>query len=237
MLTGSGNQPRISIRTEEKPLSSCSVVKPSSTMALPTLFGVSSKFADGSRITLTENMPAIEQAVGQVRMRIEAQLSMGLPNTPMADASIRVVSGNFITAQPHGIHNGIDFCQTGNVRNVDAATIKQQLENNNVTLISPIGYSPTGEVFNLRAEDVATETAIALNADKLIFVMESNGVTDKNGGLQQQLDLPQAENWLKHHDAKDKTDIDTQTHLNNAAHACRGGVQRHPSMTSAASWN
>jgi len=188
--------------------------------------GVSSKFADGLRITLNENMPAIEQAIGQVRMRIEAQLSMGLPNTPMADASVRVISGNFITAQPHGIHNGIDFCQTGNVRNVDADSIKQQLENNNVTLISPIGYSPTGEVFNLRAEDVATETAIALNADKLIFIMENNGVTDKSGGLLQQLDLPRAENWLKNHSSNNSTGIDTQTHLNNAAHACRGGVQR-----------
>ncbi|PCJ83848.1 MAG: amino-acid N-acetyltransferase [Thiotrichaceae bacterium] len=188
--------------------------------------GISSKFADGLRITLNENMPAIEQAVGQVRLRIEAQLSMGLPNTPMADASIRVISGNFITARPHGIHHGTDFCQTGNVRNVDANTIKQQLANNNVTLISPIGYSPTGEVFNLRAEDIATETAIALNADKLIFVMENNGVTDKTGGLLQQLDLPHAENWQKNHGTNTDTDLDTQTHLSNAAHACRGGVQR-----------
>jgi amino-acid N-acetyltransferase len=159
-------------------------------------------------------------------MRIEAQLSMGLPNTPMADAAVRVVSGNFITAQPYGIHNGIDYGQTGNVRNVDTDAINQHLANNNVTLISPIGYSPTGEVFNLRAEDVATETAIALNADKLIFVMENNGVIDKNYNLLQQLDLPRAENWLKNHGTNHDSDNDTQTHLNNAAHACRGGDQR-----------
>lgn len=188
---------------------------------------INSKFSDGMRITLNEHMPAVEQAVGQVRMRIEAQLSMGLPNTPMAGASVRVVSGNFITAQPFGIHNGIDFCQTGNVRNVDTAAINQQLANNNVVLISPIGYSPSGEVFNLRAEDVATETAIALNADKLIFVMENNGVTDKNGNLLQQLDLPHAENWLKNHSTKNDTNNgETQAHLYNAANACRGGVHR-----------
>jgi len=193
--------------------------------------GIHSKFADGMRITLSEHMPAVEQAVGQTRLHIEAQLSMGLPNTPMAGASVRVVSGNFITAQPFGIHNGIDFCQTGNVRNVDAEAINQQLANNNMVLISPIGYSPTGEVFNLRAEDVATETAIALKADKLIFVMENNGVTDKDGSLLQQLDLPHAENWLKNH-RDNTTDIDydssdeTQTHLNNATNACRGGVHR-----------
>ena len=189
---------------------------------------IKSEFADNLRITLHENMPAVEQAVGQVRMSIEAKLSMGLPNTPMAGASIRTVSGNFITAQPYGIRNGIDYCQTGNVRNVDAGAIKQHLKKHNVVLVSPIGYSPSGEIFNLRAEDVATEVAIALDADKLIFVMENNGVTDKNGKLLQQLNLPQAESWLKkHNDKKDlEKNRDTQIHLNNAAHACRGGVKR-----------
>ncbi len=197
--------------------------------------GIHSEFADGMRVTLSEHMRGVEQAVGQTRLRIEAQLSMGLPNTPMAGASVRVVSGNFITAQPYGIHNGVDFCQTGNVRNVDAEAINQQLANNNVVLISPIGYSPTSEVFNLRAEDVATKTAIALKADKLIFIMENNGVTDKYGSLLQQLDLLHAENWLANHadiaaDNNYNSTVDspyeTQTHLNNAANACRGGVHR-----------
>jgi len=189
---------------------------------------IKSEFADNMRITLHENMPAVEQAVGQVRMSIEAKLSMGLPNTPMAGAAIRVVSGNFITAQPYGIRNGVDYCQTGNVRNVDADAIKQHLKKHNVVLVSPIGYSPSGEIFNLRAEDVATEVAIALDADKLIFVMENNGVTDKNGKLLQQLNLSQAESWLKKHNDKNDQDKnrDTQIHLNNAAHACRDGVKR-----------
>ena len=189
---------------------------------------IKSEFADGMRITLHEHMPTVEQAVGQVRTRIEAQLSMGLPNTPMSGASVRVVSGNFITAQPHGIRNGIDYGQTGNVRSVDADTIDQHLSNNNMILLSPVGYSPTGETFNLRAEDIATETAIALNADKLIFVMESDDVTDKNGNLLQQLNLPQAENWLKNHKPDDNASKQhgTQLHLKNAAHACRGGVRR-----------
>ena len=189
---------------------------------------ITSEFVDHMRITLSGHMSAVEQAVGQVRMSIEAQLSMGLPSTPMAGASVRVVSGNFITAQPYGIRNGVDFCQTGNVRNIDADAIKQQLKNHNMVLISPIGYSPTGEIFNCRAEDVATETAIALSADKLIFVMENNGVTDKSGNLLQQLNLPQAETWLKNHrPARDfANDSETQSHLNNAAQACRGGVSR-----------
>ena len=188
--------------------------------------GFDSKFSDELRITPSENMPGVEQAVGQVRMAIEAQLSMGLPNTPMSGAAIRVVSGNFITAQPYGIRDGVDFGQTGNVRNVDAEAISSQLEQNNVVLISPIGYSPTGETFNLRAEDVATETAIALQADKLIFIMENNGVTDKDDHLLQQLNLAQAEQWQKKHGEHCDNDNQTQSHLNNAARACHNGVTR-----------
>lgn len=189
---------------------------------------IESSFSDNLRITHSEHMPAIVQAVGQIRMSIEAQLSMGLPNTPMAGASVSVVAGNFVTAQPYGVHNGVDFCQTGNVRNIDTNNINHQLENNNVVLISPVGYSPTGEIFNLRAEDVATEVAIALHADKLIFVMENNGVNDAEGNLLQQLKLPQAEHWLNNHsrDKTQKENIETQSHLSNAAHACRSGVGR-----------
>ncbi|MGB5276502.1 MAG: amino-acid N-acetyltransferase [Gammaproteobacteria bacterium] len=195
------------------------------------VLNIRSEFFDGLRITTPEAMPGVEQAAGQVRMIIESTLSMGLPNTPMADASVSVVSGNFVTAQPYGIREGVDYCQTGNVRKVDADAIKAQLDQGNMVLASPIGYSPTGEVFNLRAEDVATDIAIALHADKLIFVMETIGVIDGDGNALQQLNLPQAEQWFKHH-AKGNAKLteqdarDTQSHLENAAHACRGGVRR-----------
>jgi len=188
--------------------------------------GLESKFTQDLRVTTSEAMVGVEQAVGQVRMNIEAKLSMGLPNTPMSGAALQTVSGNFVTARPYGIRSGVDFCQTGNVRNIDADAINNQLAQNNVVLISPIGYSPTGEIFNLRAEDVATETAIALKADKLIFIMESDSVHDKDGQLIQQLNLPQAEQWQKNHGVDNPDDTTAQSHLNNAARACRGGVSR-----------
>jgi amino-acid N-acetyltransferase len=191
--------------------------------------GRKSSFQADLRITTAEDIAAVEQAVGQVRMRIEAQLSMGLPNTPMSGAAIRVVSGNFVTAQPYGVRDGVDYCQTGNVRKIDAAAINDQLAHHNMVLISPIGYSTTGEIFNLRAEDVATETAIALKADKLIFIMENHGVYDASGELLQQLKLPEAEHWREQHansSQNSQNSHDTQTHLGNAAHACRNGVRR-----------
>ncbi|MDH5392987.1 MAG: amino-acid N-acetyltransferase [Gammaproteobacteria bacterium] len=182
---------------------------------------LSSSYSDNLRITDTSILPAVEQAVGQVRVNIEARLSMGLINTPMAGASLRVVSGNYVTARPYGVRNGIDYCHTGEVRKVDIQAIRSQLELGNITLLSPIGYSPSGEAFNLRAEDVATETAIALKADKLIM-MTDGFLADKHNELITQLDINQAKKLL----LKDCFNTEHQSHLNNATQACERGVYR-----------
>lgn len=183
--------------------------------------GLSSSYAENLRITDTSTLPAVEQAVGQVRVNIEARLSMGLINTPMAGASLRVVSGNYVTARPYGVRNGVDFCHTGEVRKVDTDAIRSQLELGNITLLSPIGYSPSGEAFNLHAEEVATETAIALKADKLIM-MTSGFLHDKQDELITQLDINQAKKLL----LKDCFNTELQSHLNNVTQACERGVKR-----------
>src|SRR3972149_1766082 len=54
----------------------------------------------GIRLTDAETMQCVKEAVGRGRVAIEALLSMGLANSPMANADIRVGGGNFITAQP-----------------------------------------------------------------------------------------------------------------------------------------
>lgn len=134
--------------------------------------GDTPRFHQHLRITDAQTMQYVKQAAGLVRVEIEALLSMGVSGSPMAGAKIRVASGNFVTAQPLGVLEGIDYCYTGKVRRVDAEAIHQQLAQNTVVLVAPIGYSPSGEVFNLSAEEVATEVAIALQADKLILLTE-----------------------------------------------------------------
>src|SRR5512135_703672 len=153
-------------------------------------------YHQGIRRTDAETMQCVKEAVGRVRVEIEALLSMGLPNSPMANADIRLAGGNFITAQPMGVINGIDLLYTGKVRKVDVAALKDRMEFGEVVLLSPLGYSPTGEVFNLTLEDVATQTAIALDADKLIFMMDTDGVTDKKGELLRELTVAQANKIL-----------------------------------------
>jgi amino-acid N-acetyltransferase len=140
------------------------------------VLNIKSQFHDGLRITDQAALNAVHAAIGIVKSDIEARLSVGLPNTPMHGARIRVVSGNFVTAKPKGIINGIDYQHTGEVRRIDRRAIDQQLDQGNIVLLSSCGYSPSGEMFNLSAEDVATQTAISLAAEKLILMGSDEGL-------------------------------------------------------------
>lgn len=182
-----------------------------------------SRYVRGLRVTDDTALQCAKEAVGCIRVEIEALLSMGLPNSPMAGARIRVASGNFVTAKPMGVIGGVDLQHTGEVRKVDAQAIQQRLDDGEMVLLSPLGYSPTGEIFNLTLEDVATSAAIALHADKLIFLMDETGVTDTSGVLLNELTARDAEKLL----AKSrKLAGDVQLYLPCVVRACSQGVPR-----------
>ena len=185
--------------------------------------GAITQYVDGLRVTDVEALACVKEAAGSVRVEIEALLSMGLPNSPMAGADIRVASGNFVTAKPMGVHNGVDLQHTGAVRKVDAVAIQRRLDLNEIVLLSPIGYSPTGEVFNLTVEDVATHAAIALKAEKLIFLMDTQGVTDAKGRLLKELTVSDAQKIIK---SARELPLDVGFYLPCAVSACQNGVAR-----------
>ena len=184
---------------------------------------IEDRYHHGIRLTDAETLACVKEAVGRVRIEIEALLSLGLANSPMANADIRVAGGNFITAQPLGVIHGVDMQHTGCVRKVDVAALNDRMEFGEVVLLSPVGFSPTGEVFNLTLEDVATSTAIALDADKLIFLMDTDGVTDKKGELLHELTIAQASKILN---SKQTLPDDVALFLPCAVRACEAGVTR-----------
>ena len=149
--------------------------------------GLESNYHKGYRITDADTLDCVLDAVGSVYLEIEGLLSQGLPNTPMANAQIRVIGGNFITARPLGVIDGIDLQYGGSVRKVDSEGLKAQLAIGNIVLLSCQGSSPTGEIFNLQMEEVAEAVAIAVKADKLVFLTDSIGVTNEAGELQEEL--------------------------------------------------
>ena len=156
------------------------------------------KLAGGLRVSDDQTMEVVKEANGSIRVEIESLLSMGLVNSPMAGSDIRVASGNFVTAKPIGVLEGVDLQHTGEVRKVDAIGMQKRLDDGEMVLLSPLGYSPTGEAFNLSLEDVAVSTAIALDADKLIFLMDSSGVHNARGELLREMTAQKAKNLLQH---------------------------------------
>lgn len=187
-----------------------------------SLRGAASRYHGGLRITDPIALECAKEAAGETRLDIEAAFSQGLPNTPMAHAAIRVISGNFVTARPVGIVDGVDFEHTGVVRKVDVRAIRTVLGNDALVLLPPLGFSPTGEAFNLSMEDLACATAIALDADKLIFVTETGGIVDAQGRLQTEITESHARELL----VCGHLPPDTADTLRYALKACDGGVAR-----------
>ncbi len=183
--------------------------------------GQRSRYARGLRITDAASLTAVKHAAGAVRVEIEALLSQGLPNSPMAGARIRVASGNYITARPIGVLQGVDYQYTGEVRKVDGAAIARHLEAGEVVLVPHIGYSPTGEVFNLSWEDVAEGVALALKADKLLLLTDKLP-TDRKGGPLHELTARSAEALLK----KSGQPPHARRVLASALRALGGGIGR-----------
>jgi amino-acid N-acetyltransferase len=188
-----------------------------------------SRFSHGLRITDAVALDCAQEAAGQLRFEIEAAFSQGLPNTPMANSTVRMVSGNFLTARPVGIVEGVDFMHSGLVRRVDAVAIRRAIDIGALVLLSPFGFSPTGEAFNLTMEDVATSTAIALRADKLIFLTEVPGIRenpqDVDAAIDTELALAEAKRMLASLPAPTQPS-DAAFYLQHCVRACEGGVER-----------
>jgi amino-acid N-acetyltransferase len=194
--------------------------------------GQVSKYSHGMRITDEVALDSAQEAAGQLRYEIEAAFSQGLPNTPMAGSTVRVISGNFITARPVGVVDGVDFQHSGLVRKVDVAGITRTLDFGAMVLLSPFGFSPTGEAFNLTMEEVATSVAIALQADKLIFLAEIPGIRvqplapeDEDNPIDTELPLAQAEQLIASL-PNPQQPTDTAFYLQHCVKACKAGVER-----------
>ncbi len=183
-----------------------------------------SHFHKNLRITDSESLRLVIQAIGEARTTVEAALSTSLPNSPMHDADMQVVSGNFVVAMPYGVIDGVDLQHTGKVRKINIKSLQTVLDSGAVALLSPLGYSPTGEIFNVSFSDVATHVASALKADKLLAYIDGDGVTDADGNLIRQLSLQECKEYLNSNG--EQMNLDLQQALSACYLSCLQGVQR-----------
>ena len=183
--------------------------------------GLTAAYHNNLRVTDSQTLECVIDAVGQLRIAIEARLSMDMAASPMQGSRLRVTGGNFVTARPIGVLDGIDYHHTGEVRRIDRRGIGRLLDERSIVLLSSLGYSPTGEIFNLSCEDVATRAAIELKADKLVLFGEPAGLFDEHGMLVRELRPQQVPAHLLRLGSDYQAEL-----LDAAAQACRGGVKR-----------
>lgn len=185
--------------------------------------GIKRQLVKGLRITDARSLSCFKEAIGAIKLDIEALLSTGLPSSPMSGAKIRVVTGNFVVGKPVGVKNGIDYQHTGSVRRIDVQAIEEALHDRAIVLLSPVGFSASGEIFNLCAEELAANVAVQMQADKLVLLTEETGPCDAAGKLIRQMTVHQASDFLE---AKNKLPKRLRETLQKALQACQHGVRR-----------
>ncbi|HFF1290309.1 TPA: amino-acid N-acetyltransferase [Escherichia coli] len=178
------------------------------------------------RVTDAKTLELVKQAAGTLQLDITARLSMSLNNTPLQGAHINVVSGNFIIAQPLGVDDGVDYCHSGRIRRIDEDAIHRQLDSGAIVLMGPVAVSVTGESFNLTSEEIATQLAIKLKAEKMIGFCSSQGVTNDDGDIVSELFPNEAQARVEAQEEKGDYNSDTVRFLRGAVKACRSGVRR-----------
>lgn len=117
------------------------------------------------RITTAEMLPILQSTLGMVRSQLEAAFNR---QQMLNEHPLSLVSGNWITAQPKGVIDGIDFQHTGETRKVNEQAIQAILDAGQIVLLTPLAYSLTGEVFNLNTLELACNVANKINAYKLV---------------------------------------------------------------------
>ncbi|POM71998.1 LOW QUALITY PROTEIN: Amino-acid N-acetyltransferase [Phytophthora palmivora] len=188
---------------------------------------LSQRFDCGMRITGPMELQCAMDAAGSVRFQIESYLGRGIVNSPGRARTINIASGNFITAQPVGVRGGVDFKNTGEMRRLNVDKVRAALDGGDIVLISSIGYSASGEVFNCLSEQVASKCAIQLESAKLIFMHNGEELIDsRSNSVVQTLVVEQAQQYVEL--ARQNPDIsgDFLLYLKESIKACVNGVKR-----------
>ncbi len=196
--------------------------------ARPQLDQALGRAAPGAaRITNEADLPVVIAEIAKLRALLESRFSAGLPGSPLHNTQINLVSGNFVVAKPTGIRDGVNHEFTGQVRSLKTTAINTALDNDAIVLLSPSGISPAGQQYNLSAEELAAEAAMALNADKLITFAEQAYIQDASGQDLAELTPGDLDTLL----AQLPSDDPSRRRLSAMLAACRHGVPRCPQVS------
>jgi acetylglutamate kinase len=161
--------------------------------------GIESKFVDGLRVTDENSIEVVKMVLtGKVNPELVAALN-GLGGQAVGMSG---EDGPCILVKPQSGNGGVDLGLVGEVAQVNPEPIRALLDRNYIPVIASLGLGYDGKSYNVNADTVAAELAVALGARKLILLTDVEGIKDKNGALITE---------IRAHDVSDKIDDGTVT--------------------------
>ncbi len=167
-------------------------------------------------------MVHVREIIGSMRFSIESCFSYVRDGTPMRmGAATKITSGNFVAGKSRGIVEGTDMLFSGEIRSLDDDGMRGRLAEGEIVLIPPVGFAPSGELFNLDSLTLALEISTKLKSSKLIFVSKEKGVLHGDD-IVRQISVAQAESEKSDRQLPGKL----KDLLATGVRACRDGVGR-----------
>lgn len=175
--------------------------------------GQTGKYHNNVRVTSKEDMARIVELCASERLRHQKAFRVH----GGGKVGVSVVWGNWISARPLGVIDGVNMGQAGAVRRIHSRAISNLLENGHIALFDIIALSPIGAAYNLVAEELALELAMQLSADKLLVYGDLGGIDIP---LPARLTMSEAQQLVDKNNGRGKLT------LNPAIIARMGGVKR-----------
>jgi acetylglutamate kinase len=147
--------------------------------------GQKSEFIDGQRVTGAAEMSVVEMVLtGKVNTELVGHINtLGGTAMGLSGKDAHLIKAHKLPPRP----GKPDLGWVGEVESINTEILDLLLGKNYMPVISPVGLGKEGETFNINADMVAAEVAVAAKATKLIFLTDVAGILDENGQLLSQL--------------------------------------------------
>ena len=151
-----------------------------------TKIGKKGQFIQGMRVTDAETMDVVEWVLGgEVQQDIVGLINaaggkaVGL--TGRDGAMIRARKLKMLDLNDPSVEH--DVGQVGEIESIDPSILRALQDDQFIPVVSPIGFGPDNESYNINADLVASKLAEILKAEKLMMLTNIRGVLDKQGEL------------------------------------------------------